>query len=148
MIRFRSFGFLVLSALFVAGCGNSNVGLKGTVTFSDDGSPVTLGTIGFRKDGMVARGDIKEDGTFVVGFEKEANGLPPGVYDVFLTGTEKAIVTEIGTRESMGVEQKVHDIKYEPQIAAKYMSADTSGLSIEVTKATKTYDIKVDRYKK
>ena len=146
MLRFRNFGFIFLLALF-AGCSN-NVSLKGTVTFSDDGSPLTQGTIGFRKDGRIARGDIKKDGTFVVGFEKDANGLPPGVYDVFLTGTEIVTMVEKGVMNVSGVEQPMHEIVTEPQILPKYMSADTSGLTFEVTAATKSYDIKVDRFKK
>jgi hypothetical protein len=96
---------------------------------------------------MIARGDIQEDGTFVVGFEKEANGLPPGVYTVFLTGTDKVTKTVIGVRESMGVEQEVFDIKYEPQILPQYANADTSGLTVEVNASTKVYEIKVDRYR-
>jgi hypothetical protein len=138
------FGFLILLAV-LAGC-NKNVGLKGTVTYSDDGSPLTTGVIGFRKDGQIARGDIKEDGSFVVGFESEANGLPPGKYDVFITGTDIVTTTVVGTTETSGVERDVLDYQYEPQIDKRYESADTSGLTIEVNASTKVYDTKVDRY--
>ncbi|MDR0327985.1 MAG: hypothetical protein LBI05_06800 [Planctomycetaceae bacterium] len=138
------FGFLFLLAL-LAGCGK-NVGLKGKVTYSDDGSPVTAGTICFRKDGKIARGDIQEDGSFVVGFESEANGLPPGKYEVFFTGTDKVTTTVVGTRESMGVVQDIVDYQYEPQIAERYKSAETSQLTFEVNASTKNYDIQVDRY--
>ena len=49
--------FAVLLVFFVSvGC-SKNVGLRGKVTFSDDGSPVSVGTVAFLKDGLYcARG--------------------------------------------------------------------------------------------
>ena len=136
----RLFCSAVLLTLIV-GCSD-NVGLKGTVTFSDDDSPVTAGTVAFRKDGKIARGDINKNGKYVVGFEKESNGLPPGKYEVFLTGTDK--VTATLTNKEM----ETYDYVYEPLLDKKYENPETSGLSLEVTASTKVFDIKVDRFTK
>ena len=127
----------VLLLAFVVGCGNGNVGLSGTVTFSDDGSPVTAGTIGFRKDGRIARGNIREDGTYIVGFEREADGLPPGRYEVFISGADKVI----------GMHPDGETEIREPLIDPKYTSADTSGLVVDVDASTRVYNIEVDRYR-
>ena len=129
---------IVLLTLFT-GCGSGNVGLRGTVTFSDDGSPVTTGTVAFRKDGRIARGDIKGDGTYIVGFERESDGLPPGKYEVFIAGTDKVTVTVIDE------EKGIYDYNYEPLIDRKYESPETSGLTVEVDSSTKIFHIQVDR---
>ena len=84
---------------------------------------------------ITSRGNIKPDGTFVVGTDKETDGLPPGTYQVYITGSDKAIpVGEYGS------------YNYEPQINKKYENADTSGLTAEVNASTKTLDFKVDRF--
>jgi len=130
--------FVLLTLTLIVGCNGDNVGLKGKVTFSDDGSPVTAGVVTFRKDGQIARGNIKEDGTYVVGFDKVANGLPPGNYQVYISGAHKVVGRNEATEEAI----------YEALIDKKHESPDTSGLTLEVTASTKTYDIKVDRAKK
>jgi len=132
---FCSLGLLMFLVLVVAGCGSGNVGLSGKVTYTDDGSPLTAGTVAFRKDGKIARGRIKEDGTYVVGFEKETDGLPPGKYEVFISGAEKII----------GQDKDGENIM-EPLIHEKYSNAASSELSLEVTSSTKKYDIQVERY--
>jgi len=132
MLRFFCFTMLLT---LVLGCGSKNVGLKGKVTFSDDGNPLTVGTVGFRQDGKLARGNIKSDGTFVVGFEQEANGLPPGKYDVYISGAAVVVGQVPGTEEDI----------WEQLIDKKYASADTSGLSVTVDASTKVYNITVDR---
>ena len=140
MTRFYCcFCSLVLLSL-VVGC-SGNVGLRGKITFSDDDSPVTAGTVAFRKDGRIARGDIKEDGTYIVGFERETDGLPPGKYEVFLTGTDKVTATLIDEV------REIYDYVYEPLLDKKYESPETSGITLEVTASTKVFDFKVDRYK-
>jgi hypothetical protein len=138
----RLFCLIIISGLIV-GCSN-NVPLKGTVTFSDDGSPLTEGTVGFQKDGRVARGTIREDGTYIVGFEKEGDGLPPGKYQVFLSGTDKVTMTLI----SKEGEIEAFDYKYEPLIDKKYGRPETSELTIDVNSSTKTFDIQVERFKR
>ena len=138
MFRFVFCCFVVLLALVVGCDGSGNVSLKGKVTFSDDGSPLTVGTVGFRKEGKIARGDIQKDGTYVVGFDQVANGLPPGKYHVFISSACKVVGHNDATQEDM----------MEPMIAKKYENPDTSGLSLEVTSSTKVFDIEVDRFTK
>ena len=129
MARIYTFIFVVFLA---TGCGSGNVGLRGTVTFSDDGSPLTVGTVGFLKDGKIARGTIKKDGTYIVGFEKETDGLPPGQYNVVITGAEIPIGENL--REQL--------------IDKKYSNPDTSELTLEVNASTRVFDVQVDRFQK
>ncbi len=124
---------LALSLLVLAGCGDK-VGLKGKAVF-DDGSPVPTGTVCFETDTYLARGDLKPDGTFVVGSLKANDGLPPGKYRVYISGAQKSI----------GQDKEGMDI-YESLIDEKFASGSTSGITIDVTPSTKNFEIKVDRY--
>jgi len=125
---------LSLSLLMLAGCGDK-VGLRGKATFSDDGSPVPTGTVCFETDTYLARGDLKPDGTFVVGSLKANDGLPAGTYRVYISGAQKSI----------GQDKEGMDI-YESLIDEKFASGSTSGITVDVTPSTKTLDVKVDRY--
>ncbi|MBQ9812798.1 MAG: hypothetical protein IJM54_05745 [Thermoguttaceae bacterium] len=79
--------YLLFAALLlcVVGCGK-NVGMTGKVTFSDDGSPLTKGTICFQSATGLSRGQMNEDGTFVIGSFKKSDGLPKGDYVVYFSG--------------------------------------------------------------
>ena len=87
----RFFVVLTLTGLLstLIGCG-SNVEFGGKVTYSDDGSPLTTGTVVFKKGNLISKGSLKPDGTFVVGSMKENDGLVPGSYQVYITGAEKS----------------------------------------------------------
>ena len=139
MQRFHCFFILVL-LIFLTGCGSGGkVSLKGKVTFADDGSPVSAGTVALvGANGKMSRGDIKEDGTYVVGTEKATDGLPPGSYQVFISSALKTIP----------IDAEKGQFNYEQLIAKKYEDPKTSGLTIEVNDSTKTYDIRVERFKK
>jgi hypothetical protein len=128
--------FFVLSVMLLlfAGCGNK-VGLRGKVTFSDDGKPLHTGTVCFETDTYLARGTLQPNGTYVVGSISERDGLPPGIYRVFISGAEKEIGRD---KDDMPI--------MEPLIDTKFASGSTSGLSLDVTRSTKTFDIKVERY--
>jgi hypothetical protein len=125
----KQYIFLILSLVLLAGCSHGRVQLGGKVTFSDDGSPVTQGTIVFVQDAFQATGTIQPDGSYVVGSFSTKDGLPPGNYAVWLYG-----ITEILPGES---ERSLIDAKYE--------SAETSGLTVQIDSATKNYDLKLDR---
>ncbi|MDR2706705.1 MAG: hypothetical protein LBC02_13070 [Planctomycetaceae bacterium] len=125
---------LSLTLLLLVGCGDK-VGLGGKVTFSDDGSPLGTGTVCFETETYLARGTLKADGSYVVGSLSEKDGLPAGTYRVYISGAEKEIGQD---KEGMAI--------MEPLIDTKFSSGSTSGLSIDVTASTKTFDIKVDRY--
>ena len=121
----RYFLVSVLLVLSVCGCGE-NVPLKGKVTFSDDGSPLTRGTVIFVKENFQSRGVIQPDGTFNVTSVNPGDGLPPGTYKI---GIVDAVDTDVI-----------------PLIDPKHTSPDNSGLTLTVDSSTKSYDIKVDRY--
>jgi hypothetical protein len=135
MLRFHTFCSLALLLVFLVGCGNGNVSLKGKITFSDDGSPLTEGTVAFLKDGKQSRGTIKEDGTYVVGTEKTTDGLPPGKYQVIVSALK-----------SIPIDEENGIYNYEQLIDRKYERPETSGLTIEVNASTKTFDFQVDRF--
>jgi len=107
----------------------------GKVVFSDDGSPVPIGTVCFETDTYFARGDLKPDGTFVVGSLKANDGLPSGKYRVYISGAQKSI----------GQDKEGMDI-YASLIDEKFASGSTSGITIDVTSRKKYIEIKVDRY--
>lgn len=141
----RAFSFLtaslfVLSAIFFTGCGD-NVPLGGTVTFSDDGSPLEVGTIAFTNGTMQARGDIGAGGKYDLGTLKVGDGLPPGDYKVYITGAEKTEAGKtIGTGEYQSTLNKITQL-----IDPKYSSADKTPLTAKVDASTKQIDFKVDR---
>ncbi|MDR3108357.1 MAG: hypothetical protein LBU65_01540 [Planctomycetaceae bacterium] len=121
------FSFFVL--LCLTGCGNGQVGLSGKVVFSDDGSPLNIGTICFSTPTFQARGEIKADGTFSMASFGKNDGLPPGTYQVGI----------IGATEDLGGD-KIYSI-----LDPKWNGPTTSGFSVTVDKTTKNLEIKVDR---
>jgi len=123
----------LFSLLFIVGCGE-NVSVSGRVVFSDDGTPLTQGTVCFVSDVGIARGTIGSDGRYVVGSIGARDGLPPGTYRIYLTETE--------ILESMpggGLPRRF------PQIEEKYSAPETSGLTLEV-RSSMTHNIEVTRY--
>lgn len=126
------FPLTVALVLFV-GCSDK-VRMAGKVTFSDDGTPVPVGTVFFENDTFMARGTIRSDGTFSVSSTSHNDGLPPGKYRVSINEAKKQIGMD---KNNMPV--------YEELIDSKYGDASISGLSLEVTSSTKSYNIKVDR---
>ena len=125
---------LVLSLLLLIGCGG-NVTVTGKVVFSDDGSPLTVGTVCFASNGSLARGDIQPDGTFTVGTLGERDGLPPGTYSVYILGASRII----GSADA-GIDEQLIDLKH--------TSPDTSGKKVEITSSIRDFVIEVDRFRK
>jgi hypothetical protein len=128
-LKFRTV-FLFLSMLLIFGC-SGNVKVGGKVTFLDDGSPLTAGTVYFGTETFEARGDLRSDGTYDLGSLYEKDGLPKGKYQVsvrnaFLGSGEEAI----------------------PLIDEKYASGTTSGITFDVTSKTRKFDFTVERPKK
>lgn len=124
---------IVLLLLSVAGCGK-NVSISGKVTFSDDGSPVRHGVVCFQTESLLARGNIKQDGTYVLGTEYIGNGLPPGLYHV----------TVIDTRKLVGTTPQGDPI-FENLVDSKASHRDTFNVTCDVTKSLRKFDITVDR---
>jgi len=129
----KCFFVLLLALLALTGCSNK-VALSGKVVYSDDGSPLTTGTVSLETDTFFARGNLKEDGTFIVGSLKEKDGLPPGRYRVAVSGATKVL----GYFESTPM--------LEPLIDPKYSDSRTSGLTIDIQQSTRDFVIEVDRY--
>jgi len=124
---------LLIAVIFLAGCGGQP-GLRGKIVFSDDQSPLTQGIVNFESDQGIARGEVDKNGNYVVGSLKANDGLPPGNYRVYLTGTE--IFKSNPAGGLVGIEYPI-DRKYE--------SPDTSGITVEVKKSM-TFDFEVDRF--
>jgi hypothetical protein len=133
--------FVVLTVALCLGCGSGQVQMKGTVTFSDDGSPLEVGTIAFTDGKMQARGDLGPGGEFTLGTAKVNDGLPPGKYNVYISG---AISREVASEKGSG-DSAVVVYSETLLIDPKYESAKTSGLSYQIDASTKSLDIKVDR---
>jgi len=136
---------LLLTCIFVAGCNNGNIPLSGTVTFSDDGSPLTKGTVSFEGASVRAFGTLDNKGHYVVGTAKERDGIPPGEYKIALIGAG----TSGDAMQVMEHGQMVGGMTtFIPLVDTKFTSAESSGLSITVDRSTKTFDFKVDRPQK
>src|SRR5207249_2275528 len=80
-------GAALLFALGTAGCGSRMVQVTGTVTL-DDGTPLTKGLVVFEGivDGkpVMARGEVKADGTYQLSTGKPGDGALPGKYRVLI----------------------------------------------------------------
>jgi len=129
------FFIIALLVLMTVGCSDSKVQLSGKVTFSDDGTPLEAGTICFTTETYAARGVLAQDGTYTASSVNPKDGLPPGKYRVYISGAHRVI--ERGPGEMP---------LYIPLIDTKYEDSETSGLELEVSAKTKTFDIQVDRY--
>ena len=124
---------LLFSLLVFTGCG-SNVGLMGKVVFSDDGSPVPAGMVCLEGDTHFARAVIQPDGTFTVGSLGAKDGLPPGVYRVYISGAEEVV----------GQTPSGDDI-FAQLVDRKFTSPETSGITIDISRTTRDFVIEVDR---
>lgn len=127
---------IVFSILFFSGCLNGNVSMKGRVTYSDDGEPLEIGTVSFVSETLHSRGEIGRNGQYVIGTMSKKDGLPPGAYKITVSGAYQD-----GGETAQGVPIEI------PLIDPKYVSSNTSGLSIVVDRSTKEFNFSVDRYK-
>ena len=125
--------------MFVAGCGQPKV--SGTVTFSD-GTPLVRGTITFQTDKHAAMGSLDKNGRYTIGGAKTGDGVPPGTYQVFITGTEEIDVSKDKPVQFGGGPGSPLPII--PLIDKKYERPETSGLTCEVKKST-VFNIEVKR---
>ena len=125
---------LLLSIVLVCGCGGNNQKLSGTVTFSDDGSPLRAGIVIMESNNRMGRGPIK-DGRFVMGFESVKDGIPKGE-------TYKVTIINAEIEEEHPSGKKIVTRFIDP----KYGNPNTSGWTFTADGKTKTMDLKVDRY--
>lgn len=126
----KSLLILCVLAMFI-GCGNPKV--TGKVVFSDDGTPLTQGTVFFQKDNEASRGEIQKDGSYSIGSDSTDDGLPPGTYKVYIKNSQ----LNTAKPGQLPIFENVIDSKYE--------DPNSSGVTVEVKK-TQKYDLKLDRY--
>jgi flagellar hook assembly protein FlgD len=112
------------------------VPLRGKVTFKEDNSPLTRGQVCFETDSYRARGTLMPDGTYQVSSVKANDGIPPGLYKVYVFGAENPI-------ESPGGNMRAARSK--SLIATKYTNANTSGITVQVDGKTKQFDFQVEK---
>ena len=132
---------VLVGLIFTFGC-SGNVKLTGKVTFSDDNSPVTTGTVRFETPTFFASGEIKPDGTYVVGTNTLTDGLPKGTYGVVVLAAETMRMETPAPRPG---DPPTVSVQSRQLIDTRYASADTSGLTFVVDGRKKTFDISVDR---
>ena len=139
----KIWGFVVVVAVICAAGCSGNKQVKGKVTLTD-GTPVTRGDVVFDKGTFSARGEIKPDGSYVMGSLKENDGVPPGEYTVYITGaTQTGNSITVQSLGGGGQMQTLSIPTLTPVIADRYTSAEKSDLKCNVTKSM-TFDIKVD----
>ena len=130
-----TFFFLTTCFLFVVvGCSD-HVPLGGKVVYSDDDSPLTVGEVCLETPNFTARGALGPVGTYTIGSLADADGLPPGKYQVSILGATKFV----------GFDSSGNPIN-EPLIDRKYFRGSTSGLEVEAKSGNRRFDFKVDRY--
>ncbi|MCL2005920.1 MAG: hypothetical protein FWG73_07110 [Planctomycetaceae bacterium] len=141
---------LLLALVIATGCSNK-LPLSGTVTFSDNGEPVPLGVVYFVTPTFQAQGAIQEDGRYVVGSDKVADGLPPGTYQVYIAGAATIEVRQmrppgqVDPNTGENIDRQFTEEISTSLIDLKYTNPDTSGLTFTVERGARTFDFEVDR---
>jgi len=121
------------------GCG-SNFTVSGKVTFPD-GTPLDAGEVLFESPAMIARGEIKKDGTYVMN-TGELKGMPKGTYKVSIGGF-KPTYESLPPPPGGGPPPRPRVIPPVIPIDKKFLDSAKSGLTCEVNGRTK-YDITVE----
>ncbi|MDR1493005.1 MAG: hypothetical protein LBT05_09830 [Planctomycetaceae bacterium] len=141
-MKYSSYITLFLFAVVAIGCGD-NIKLGGRVAFSDNGEPLQTGTVVFVNDTSQAIGAIQEDGTYVVSYSGNSDGLPKGNYKVYIA--DAVLITGGGLDPNTGAFLPQYET---PLIDKKLTNVQTSDLNIHVDGSFKKFDIQVERFKK
>ena len=138
MTRKRLLIILLILSFFACttGCGNQ-VKVKGRVTFAEDGSPLTTGTVCFETTGHTARGFLDKNGCYQLTSIKENDGVPPGNYKVFIEGA-----LEPAGNDKLGMAVKVAIVD------RKYTDPTNPAYTFEVNSSNKVFDFTIERIKK
>ena len=118
--------------IVAVGCGGGSVVIKGTAKMAD-GATVDRGMVIFVGEKEQFSADIQSNGTFSPGRLRDGDGIPPGVYQISLSGIVREEPNPADPERPLGI----------PLIASKYGDHRTSGLSID-TSQTKTLDLVLD----
>ena len=121
----------------IAGCGK-NQRMGGTVTYSDDGSPVTVGNVCFVTDSFYARGKLDDNGRYQLGTESVGNGVPKGTYKVYISDSQKIVGSS-----SMPGGASIPIL--EETIAPKFRAPGTTDITCTVDGSARKFDFTVDR---
>lgn len=135
MILKKNFLLLwLIAVVFVAGCNmGSRLNVTGNVTFSDDGAPLTTGTVVMESASTRVTGRIDKNGFFSLGEMQDGDGVPFGTYKVSIASARETL--------SSGLPGAY-------LIDAKYERPESSGLTFEAKKGgQKIFEIVVDRPK-
>ena len=124
----RKIAVLLLGFLCLAGCSNK-IQLGGTVTFEDEGTPLSRGVVVFATSSFEAKGSLDADGKYTMGSIDVADGLPKGSYQVYIAGAMEELPS--GQMRSM--------------IDDKYANFASTPLTCEIPAPKNTFDIKVPR---
>ncbi|MGL4595424.1 MAG: hypothetical protein ACRCUY_11920 [Thermoguttaceae bacterium] len=135
---FEKIAFVLLICLILTGCSNE-VLIKGSVKYSD-GKPLTRGNVVFDSATNSFFGLIDESGNYRTGALRPNQGIPPGAYKVWLSGTETQETIPAKSSKQEG------DYKIIPHVAKIYTSPTTTPLVFEVKKdGPKIFDITIER---
>lgn len=124
----------IFAVIALVGCGKGYHKLGGRVTYSDDGTPLDCGQVCFDNGKHMARGKIDKNGYYTVGSFSEKDGLPPGSYNIVISGAVR----------DGGLSASGHQIDI-PLIDPKYSSERTSGLIFVADGSKRAFDIQVER---
>ena len=115
-----AFAVMMIAAV---GCGNNNVKVSGKITL-EDGTPVVGANVFYISGITQGRGTTNAEGVYSLSFEKTNDGIPPGTYQVLVTGAyftpDKVVL-----RNEM-------DTGSRPMIDLIYAETETSPLTSEV----------------
>ncbi|MDR1291638.1 MAG: hypothetical protein LBK06_10595 [Planctomycetaceae bacterium] len=125
---------LVIICVCCIGCGERRTIVTGSVKYAD-GTPITRGFVVFDNNKSSFFGTIKEDGSYATGAEKTVDGIPDGLYKVYL-GKVNTIKPNLQTRK----------VEKTEIVDPKYCSIDTTDLTFEVKRGgLKVFDIVVTK---
>lgn len=130
------------AVMFFTGCSDV-IKVRGKVTYSD-GTPVTHGCVTFESGHEVALGMLDEAGNYRLGRFKDGDGIKPGSYSVWLTGTN---ITEAQAPEAIrgGFNTTTSSITT-ATVHKKFTSKATSDLTFEAKPGgQKTFDFVVEK---
>lgn len=136
-------------ALCMAGCGGEDTGYSGSMgtltgKVTVGGNPAPAGctvSIMSAEQGFVATASTGADGTYSMTW-KGSGDLPVGKYGVSVTGPAAQTETDPDKLMKMSQEGTLPEIK--EVVPAKYQTAKTSGLSVEIKEGPNTYDIPIE----
>jgi len=119
------------------GCGGGQSHVGGKVSFPD-GEPLPIGRLCFVNEKANFSCKIQKDGTFRIGSRNDGDGIPPGVYKVYI---EQAVVPPPDTVKLRDDGVLPPGI---PLIAGKYFDSQSSGIVCD-TNDGRTLNITVER---